>query len=152
MSGSICPVGNNQADTVPHGIIAEALKKSGWVKIPFLKTKDWRFKPDSEVLTSIRLKGPSNDLIEGIEKTANFICTSKTTDPVFVWKNFNSFPKLQKIAAFKLRLSPHCRQNCNASSITKPSELELANQKLVVLAQSELFNVEVNALHKNSPL
>ena len=51
-----------------------------------------------------------------------------------------------------LRLSPHHRQNCNSRLITEPSELELAKQKFLVLAQSESFPVEVNALHKKQSL
>ena len=59
--------GENPADTGNRGITAKALKKSGWVKVPrFLKTNDWPFKPDSEPLTSLRKKGSSYDLNEGI--------------------------------------------------------------------------------------
>ena len=51
--------GDNPEGTGTRGITAEALKKSVWVKGPFfLKTKGWPFKPPSDVLTSIQLKGP----------------------------------------------------------------------------------------------
>ena len=71
---------------------------------------------------------------------------------MFVWKIFCSFPKLQKNAAFKLKLSPHNRQNCNTRSIVESIEIDLAKQKLLILAQSESFPVDVNALLKKQSL
>ena len=48
-----------------------------------------------------------------------------------------------------LTLSTHHRQTRNSRfrSITDPSELKLAKQKQLVLAQSEAFLVKINALH-----
>ena len=52
--------GDIAVDTNTRGITAEALKESGWVEgTVFVKTSDWPFKPDIEVIMSIRLKGSS---------------------------------------------------------------------------------------------
>ena len=47
-----------------------------------------------------------------------------------------------------LSLSPHHRQNCKTRSITERFDLQLAEQKLFVLAQIDSFRIEVNALRK----
>ena len=99
-------------------------------------------------LTSIRLEEPSFDLDEGNEQAALFTCTSENTDPVFVWKDFFSSPKLQKNAVFMLSLSPHHRQDCSTCSITD----ELAKQNLLFLHPPESFPVEVNALHNEKTI
>ena len=47
-----------------------------------------------------------------------------------------------------LRLLPHHRQNRTSRSITEIFELELAEQKLLFLTQSESFHVKLNKFHK----
>ena len=57
--------GNNPADTCSRGIAAEALKDSSWTQGPsFLRTRDWPFCPNVEVVTKIRLKGAVDDAID----------------------------------------------------------------------------------------
>ena len=49
---------NNPADTGTRGIAAETLKDSSWTQGPsFLKTSDWPFRPNIDVITKIKLKG-----------------------------------------------------------------------------------------------
>ena len=48
---------NNPADTGTRGIAAEALKDSSWTQGPsFLRTSDWPFRPNVDVITKIKLK------------------------------------------------------------------------------------------------
>ena len=123
-----------------RGITVEALKESGWVNGLYLsKIRDWPFKSDSKILISIRLKRFSYHLIEDIEQAASFTCISKiTTRQVFVWKD--PFLILQKIASSPSKLQYLLD---NGSTRNKTSV-----EKLMILAQSESFHVEYNALHK----
>ena len=97
----------------------------------FLNTKDWAFKLHSVVLTSIWLRRPAYGLEQGIEKTAHrkphdIVQKPHNSDWARTkssWKSFRSFPKLQKIAAITLMLSPYHGQSRTSRLITEPSEL-----------------------------
>ena len=57
--------GDYPADTGTRDITADSLKQSSWVNGPtFLKTSDWPFNPNREVIEKTRLDGPVYDLNE----------------------------------------------------------------------------------------
>ena len=90
--------GDNAVDTNTRRITAEALKESGWVEGPvFVKTSDWPFKPDIEVLTSIRLKGSSYDLNKSLNKLQNSLAHLKPLVHFLSGKIFSKIPKNRHI-------------------------------------------------------
>ena len=71
---------NNPADTGTRGIAAEALKDSSWTQGPsFLRTSDWPFRPNVDVITKIKLKGPIDDVID---TATNFVINPSVPEPV----------------------------------------------------------------------
>ena len=46
---------DNPADAVTHGMSAEVLQSSGWVRGPDLKTKQFPFLPNTDVVDNIKL-------------------------------------------------------------------------------------------------
>ena len=82
---------NNPADTGTRGIAAEALKYSSWIQGPsFLRTSDWPFRPNVDVITKIKLKGPIDDVID---TATNFVINPSVPEPVIKWKRYSSFSK-----------------------------------------------------------
>ena len=135
-------------------ITAETLKERGWVKgTHFLKTKDWTFKPDSDVLTSIRLKGPSYDFKEGFWTDCNFILHIRNHQSIFCWWRFQFFsetPKNWCIHSKVITSSTSKFSFGNTCLRTEPSEVDIAKQMLLVLAQSESFPVKNNVLQNKT--
>ena len=114
---------NNPADTGTRGIAAEALKDSSWTQGPsFLRTSDWPFRPNVDVITKIKLKGPIDDVID---TATNFVINLSVPEPVIKWKRYSSFLKFLRVVAFILRLNPkfnHFRGTI--ANIVKPSEID----------------------------
>ena len=111
---------NKPADTGTRGITNEALKDSSWTQCrSFLRTSDWPFRPNVDVITKIKLKGPIDDVID---TATNFVINPSVPEPVIKWKRYSSFLKLLRLVAFILRLNPkfnHFRGTI--ANIVKPS-------------------------------
>ena len=142
--------GDNPADTGTRGISSEALKESSWVNGPsILRTTDWPFKPDTRVIDKIRLKGPSCDIDICLENSSNFVVDVLTEKnlPFGKWERFNSIVKYKRAVAFLLRWLPfHKHFRPNILEITDPSEMDIAEQKLIYLSQGETFSSELKLL------
>ena len=142
--------GDNPADTGTRGIFSEALKESSWVNGPsILRTTDWPFKPDTRVIDKIRLKGPSCDIDICLEKFVKFRrrCFDRKNLPVGKWERFNSIIKYKRAVAFLLRWLPsHKHLRSCILEITGPSEMDIAEQKLIYLSQGETFPSELKLL------
>ena len=92
---------SNPADTGTRGIAAEALKDSSWTQGPsFLRISDWPFRPNVEVITKIKLKGPIDDVID---TATNFVINPSVSQPVIKWKRYNSFLKVLRVVAIILQ-------------------------------------------------
>ena len=128
----------NPADTGTRGISSEALKESSWVNGPsILRTTDWLFKPDTRVIVKIRLKGPSCDIDICLENSSNFVVDVLTEKnlPFGKWERFNSIVKYKRAVAFLLRWLPsHKHFRSSILEITNPSEMDIAEQKLIYLS------------------
>ena len=142
--------GDNPADTGTRGISSEALKESSWVNGPsILRTTDWPFKPDTRVIDKIRFKGPSCDIDICLETSSNFVVDVLTEKnfPFGKWERFNSIVKYKHRVAFLLRLLPsHKHFRSSILEITDPSEMDIAEQKLIYLSQGESFPSELKLL------
>ena len=138
------------ADTGTRGISSEALKESSWVNGPsILRTTDWPFKPDTRVIDKIRLKGPSCDIDTCLENSSNFVVDVLTEKNLLFgkWERFNSILKYKHAVAFLLRCLPsHKPFRSSILEITDPSEMDIAEQKLIYLSQGETFPSELKLL------
>ena len=142
--------GDNPADTGTRGISSEALKKSSWVIGPsILRTTDWPFKSDTRVIDKIRLKGPSCDIDICPENLSNFVVDVLTEKnrPFGKWERFNSIVKYKRTVTFLLGWLPsHKHFRSSMLEITDPSEMDIAEQKLIYLSQGETFPSELKLL------
>ena len=138
--------GNNPADTGTRGISSEALKESSWVNGPsVLRTTDWPFKPDTRVIDKIRLC----DIDICLENSSNFVVDVLTEKNLLFgkWERFNSIVKYKRAVAFLLRWLPsHKHFRSSILEITDPSEMDIAEQKLIYLSQGETFPSELKLL------
>ena len=149
--------GDNPADTGTRGISSEALKDSSWVIGPsILRTTDWPFIPDERVINKIRLKGPSCDVDNCLETSSSFVTdvtSIKHPEHGFNWERFSSFTRYKRVVAFMLRVLPsHKHFRGKDLRITDPTELDIAESKLIHLAQMESFPVELKALTAGKPI
>ena len=149
--------GNNLADTDTRGISSEALKDSSWVIGPsFLRTTDWPFIPDERVINKIRLKDPSCEVDNYLETSSSFVTdvtSIKHPEQGFNWERFSSFTRYKRVVAFMLRILPsHKHFRGKDLQITDPIELDIAEIKLIHLAQMESFAVELKTLTAGKPI
>ena len=90
--------GNNAVDINTRRITAEALKESGWVEgLVFVKTSDRPYKPEIEVLTSIRLRGSSDDLNKSLNKLQNSLAHIRPLVHFLSGTIFSKAPKNRRI-------------------------------------------------------
>ena len=143
--------GNNPADTGTRGVSSEALKDSSWVIGPsILKTTDWPFITDERVINKIRLKGPSCDVDNCLETSYSFVTdvtSIKHPKHGFNWERFSSFTRYKRVVAFMFWMLPSYEHFCGKDiRTTDPTELDIAENKLIHLAQMESFPVELKTL------
>ena len=148
--------GNNPADTGTRGIYSEALKDSSWVIGPsILRTTDWPFIPDERVINEIRLKGPSCDVDNCVETSSSFVTNvTSIKHPEYGsnWERFISFTRYKRVVAFMLRMLPSYKHFRGKDlRITDPLELDIAESKLIHLAQMESFPVESKTPSTDKP-
>ena len=148
--------GDNPADTGTRGISSEALKDSSWVRGPsILRTCDWPFKPNTDVIKKIQLKGPLCDIDTCLETASTFVVDASSEKAPSIrlfksWDKFSSIVKYKRVLAFMLRVLPsHKHFRTKTLEITDPSQLDIAEQKLIYLAQSESFPAEVKIIQSD---
>ena len=149
--------GSNSADIVTRGIFSEAFEDSSWVIGPsILRTTDWPFIPDERVINKISLKVPPCDVDNCLETSSSFVndvTSIKHPDHGFNWERFSSFTRYRRVVAFMLRMLPsHKHFHGNDFQMTDPTELDVAERKLIHLAQMESFPVELKTLTAGKPI
>ena len=104
--------GDNPADTGTRGISSEPLKDSSWVRGPsILRTCDWPFKPNTDVIKKIQLKGPLCDIDTCLETASTFVVDASSEKAPSIrlfknWDKFSSIVKYKRVLAFMLRVLP----------------------------------------------
>ena len=150
------PTADNPADAGTRGLSASGLLESSWLKGPdFLRTNDWPFKPADDFLKKIKSCKLDSVLESDLDQTGTVTLTATvtTTASTFEWQKYSSYEKLLRIVVYMLRLLPKYSANrTDCGLITDPAELELAEQKLFYLTQTESFPTERKNLLKSSPL
>ena len=108
-----------------------------------MKKSDWPFNPNKEVTENIRLDGPVYDLNEGLEVSSIFPRTVVSNDFAFPWEEYSSFSKMKRLVEYMLRLSTKNRHfRSPDKAIIDPTELVVAEEKLLQLLQLESFPAE----------
>ena len=149
--------GDNPAETGTRGISSEALKDSSWVIGPsILSTTDWPFIPDERLINKILLKGFSCDVDNCLETSSSFVTdvtSIKHPKHGFNWERFSSFTRCKRVVAFMLRMLPsHKHFRDKDLLITDHIELDIAESKVIHLAQMESFPVELKTLTAGKPI
>ena len=140
---------DNPADAGTHGMSAEILQLSSWVKCPhFLTNSRFPFVPNKDVINNIKLG--VNQAVT-IEDTVSLVTSvKKQITPVpslFPFDKFSSYQKCSRTAAYVLRLLPkHAATVKPDGSISDPTELDEAERHLQYLVQGESFETETKDL------
>ena len=149
--------GNNPADTGTRGISSEALKDNSSVIGPSsLRTADWPLLPDESVINKVRLNGPSSDVNNCLETSSSFV-TDVTSiihpEHGFNWEKFRSFTRYERVVAFILRMLPSNKHFRGKDlRITDPTEVDIAETKLIHLDGMEPFPAELKTLIAGKPI
>ena len=109
--------------------------------------------PDERVTNKVRLKGPSSDIDNCLETSSSFVTdvtSIKHPKHGFNWERFSSFTRYKRIVAFKLPSLKHFRGR--DLRITDPSELDIAESRLIHLAQMGSLPVELKTLTAGKPI
>ena len=149
--------GDNPAGTGTRGISSEALKYSSSVICPsILRTTDWPFIPDERVINKISLKGPSCDVDNCLETSSSSVTdvtSIKHPKHGFNWESFRSCTIYKRVVAFMLRMLPsHKHFRGKDLRINDPTEIDIAESKLIHLAQMKYFPVELKTLTAGKPI
>ena len=127
---------DNPAAADTRGLSADALKYGSWFNGPeFLRTRDFPFQVDNNVLQSIKKKKVEQQVFA-------FVATSKVSKALFNWSKFTGYSKIPRIMAYILLLLPKHRHFCTQQQITDALELNLSERKLLLLSQKESFSEE----------
>ena len=91
---------DDPADTGTRGISLEALRDSSWVIGPsIIRTTDWPFIPDEQVMNEICLKGSSCDVDNCLEISSSFVTdvtSIKQTEHGLNWEKFSSLQDIKE--------------------------------------------------------
>ena len=143
---------DNPADAGAHGISAEILQQSSWVKSPqFLSNSRFPFVPIKDVFNKIKLGVNQKVTIEDTVSLATSVKKQMTPVPsIFPFDKFSSYQKYLRIAAYVLRFLPkHAGYRKLYGSITDPTELDEAERHLQYLVQGGSFETERKDLLDN---
>ena len=136
---------------------SEALKDNSCIIGPsILRTTNWPFLPDERAINKISLKGPSCDVDNCLETSSSFVTdvtSIKHSEHGFNWERFSSFTRYKRVVAFMLRMLPsHKHFRGKDLRITDPTEPDIAESKLIHLAQMESFPFELKTLTAGKPI
>ena len=102
---------DNPADAGTRGMSAEVLQSSSWVRGPdFLKTKQFPFLPNTDVVDNIKLGVVTKE--QDDDSSISSLAASVTKTPkeqstnLIPFDKFSSYQKLLRVTAFVLRLLP----------------------------------------------
>ena len=133
---------------------AEVLHSSSWVRGPnFLKTKQFPFVPNTDVVDNIKLgvvtKEQDDDSISSLAASVTKHPKEQSTN-LIPFDKFNSYQKLLLVTAYVLRLlASHESYRTVDGSIADPVELDEADRHLQYLAQGESGITERRDIHDN---
>ena len=145
---------DNPADAGTPGKSAEFLQSSSWVRGPdFLRTKQFPFVPNTEVVDNIKLgvltKEQDDDSISPLAASVTKPLKEKSIN-LIPFVKFTSYQKLFRVTAYVLRLLPSHESYRNVDcSIADPVEHDEAERHLQCLIQGESFNTEKRDLLDN---
>ena len=148
--------GDNPVDTDTRGISSEALKDNWVIGPSSLRTTDWPFVPDERVIKKNCLKGPSCHVDNCLETSSSLftdVTSIKHPEHGFNWERFSSFTKYKRVVTFMLGMLPsHKHFRGKDLRITDPVELDIAENKLIHLAQMQSFRIELKTLAAGKPI
>ena len=108
------------------------------------------------MINKILLKVPPCDADSCLETSSSFVTdvtSIKHPEHRFNWEGFSSFTRYKSVVAFMLRTLPsHKHFRDNDLQITDPTEFDIAESKLIHLAQMESFPVELKTLNAGKPI
>ena len=108
------------------------------------------------MINKVHLKGPSCDVDNCLETSSSFVAdvtSVKHPEHGFNWERFISFTRCKRVVASMLRmLLSHKNFRGKALPITYPTELDIAQTKLIQFAQMESFPVEGKTLTFGKPI
>ena len=137
----------NPADAGTRGLTIDALRESNWLLGPeFLKTLEWPFIPNIDILLQIKQSTDKTDEHQ-LPIVASVFSGNRESNMIFNWERYSSFSKLVRITVYILRLHLNRRHN-RTNAIEDPFELEEAELKLFFVSQREAFSNEFDALQK----
>ena len=112
---------------------------SSWLNGPeFLKTLQWHFRTYEDCRWKLKKSKQTPSLLPVAESSSLVSATQSATAQTFQWQKFCSYEKLLRIAAYILSFSSrNCLHSNLTSAITDPAELELAEQQLFYIVQTE---------------
>ena len=114
----------NPSDLGTRGITIEKLNESEWLSGPF-----WLKDHPDDCLLSLQPINLASDDLATVAVIAN---TSMTQEPIVDWSRLSKFSKCVRVIAFCLRLKFKSQ-----SKVLLPCELELAEEKVLILIQQE---------------
>ena len=141
---------NNPADAGRRGLSSEALQNSAWLPGPdFLRTSDFPFCPDTEVVSNIKLKGHAADP-NPLDNCSALQSNCLNSDFGVHLRKYNLYPKLFPIVVYVLRVLPrHTTYRSVDRNIVEPEEITAAEKKLQLLTQAESFPIELIQLRSS---
>ena len=113
---------------------AEVLQSNGWVGPDFLRTKQFPFVPNTDVVDNTKLgvvtKGQDDDSISSLAASVTKPLKEQNIN-LIPFDKFSSYQKLLRVTAYMLRLLPaHESYGTGDSRIAEPVELEEAKRHL----------------------
>ena len=140
---------NNPADAGTRGLSSEALQNSAWLRGPdVLRTSDFPFRPDTEVVSNIKLKRHAADP-KPLDNCSALLSNCLNSD-VSIYLHSS---KLLRIVAYVLRILPrHATYRSVDGNIVEPGEITAAEKKLQLLTQAESFLIELMQLRSSKKI
>ena len=122
---------------------SEALQTSSWMHGPqFLRTSDFPFQPNTDVVEIIKLKSQSTEASSS-EKTSTLITDLFKKEFRLPFRKFSSYSNLLRKLAYYMRLLPrHFAYRSSGKEIVVPEEFNAAEQKLQLIVEFETFPLE----------
>ena len=136
-----CPGKDNPADLITRGLLADNLVENQlWFKGPHWLSQHIDFNNSSEL--------PQCNLEKKSHVTSCLAVTYTNID----LGRWSSFTKTQRIFAWMLRFINNCKPGIKSNGPLTSSELDIANNKLLICAQRNAFPNEIEALTNNKAI
>ena len=144
---------NNPAEAGTRGLSSEALQNSAWLRGPdFLRTSDFPFRPDTEVVSNIKLKRQAADP-NPLGNCSALQSNSLNSDFSIHLRKYSSYPKFLRIVAYVLPILPrHATYRSVDGKIVEPEEITAAEKKRQLFTQAESFPIELMQLRSSKKI